>query len=320
MKNFISVNDVAAIDVLVQLALQYKQQPYMHQHLGKYKRIGLLFLNPSLRTRLSTQIAAQQLGMEAIVFNVDKEGWALEFEEGAIMSGSTVEHIKDAAPILGNYFDMLAIRTFPSLKNKEDDYSEMFIKQFVKYAGVPVISLESATLHPLQSLTDIITIEEQLQVAALQRKPKVVLTWAPHVKPLPQCVANSFAQWVNAWGKADFVITHPEAYELDTTFTNGATITYNQSEALQNADFVYVKNWSTYTDYGKVYNNDTAWMLTENSMALTNNAKVMHCLPVRRNVELSDEILDSSYSLVTQQASNRVWAAQAVISSLLQAK
>ncbi|HAN39292.1 MAG TPA: N-acetylornithine carbamoyltransferase [Chitinophagaceae bacterium] len=320
MKNFISVNDVTAIDVLVQHALQYKQQPYMHQHLGQHKRIGLLFLNPSLRTRLSTQVAAQQLGMEAIVFNVDKEGWALEFEEGAIMSGNTVEHIKDAAPILGNYFDILAIRTFPSLKNKEDDYSEMFIKQFVKYAGVPVISLESATLHPLQSLTDIITIEEQLQIVTLQRKPKVVLTWAPHVKPLPQCVANSFAQWVNAWGKADFVITHPEAYELDTAFTQGATITHNQSEALQGADFVYVKNWSTYTDYGKVYNNDPAWMLTEESMELTNNAKVMHCLPVRRNVELSDEILDSSYSLVTQQASNRVWAAQAVISSLLQAK
>jgi N-succinyl-L-ornithine transcarbamylase len=322
MKHFTSVADVlnstTHIEQLVQQALQYKASPFMHQHIGKGKRIGLLFLNPSLRTRLSTQVAAANLGMESIVFNVDKEGWALEFEEGAIMSGNSVEHIKDAAPILGNYFDVLAIRTFPSLKNKEDDYSEMYIQQFIKYAGVPVISLESATLHPLQSLTDIITITESLQLQNSNNKaPKVVLTWAPHVKPLPQCVANSFAQWVNAWGKANFVITHPEDYELSTEFTNGATITNNQQEALQNADFVYVKNWSTYTDYGKVYDNDPRWMLTNNSLQATNNAKIMHCLPVRRNVELSDEVLDSSNSLVTTQSSNRVWAAQAVINEIL---
>src|SRR4029077_11937261 len=195
-----------------------------------------------------TQIAAQNLGMEAIVFNVGQEGWALEFEDEAIMSGSTVEHVKDAAPILGNYFDILGIRTFPSLKNKEDDYSELYIKQFIKYSGIPVVSMESATLHPLQSLTDIITITEYLSVA----KPKIVLSWAPHVKPLPQCVANSFSQWVNAWGKADFVITHPEDYELSEQFTKGATIMHDQDEALKNADFVYVKNWSTYTDYGKI--------------------------------------------------------------------
>jgi N-succinyl-L-ornithine transcarbamylase len=320
MKQFISVNDVSDINALVKKALAYKADPFADKALGAGKRIGLLFLNPSLRTRLSTQIAAANLGMEAIVFNVDKEGWALEFEEGAIMSGNTVEHIKDAAPILGQYFDILAIRTFPSLKNKEDDYSEMFVNQFIKYAGVPVVSLESATLHPLQSLTDIITIQENSKLKAQSSRLKIVLTWAPHIKPLPQCVSNSFAQWINAWGEADFVIAHPEEYELDTKFTKGATITTNQNEALKDADFVYVKNWSTYTDYGKVYENDPDWMLTNEKLKLTNNAKVMHCLPVRRNVELSDEILDGPNSIITQEAGNRVWAAQAVLSEILKTK
>jgi N-succinyl-L-ornithine transcarbamylase len=315
MKNFVSVNDVTDIDALVQSALAYKTDPFRDKLLGTNKRIGCLFLNPSMRTRLSTQIAAQNLGMEAIVFNVGSEGWQLEFEEEAIMSGSTVEHVKDAAPIFGKYFDILAIRTFPSLKNKEDDYSELYIKQFIKYAGIPVVSLESATLHPLQSLTDIITITEN--IPSTQYKPKVVLTWAPHVKPLPQCVANSFAQWVNAWGKADFVITHPEDYNLSEAFTKGAKITHNQDEALKDADFVYVKNWSTFNDYGKIYESDPKWMLTNEKLAHTNNAKVMHCLPVRRNVELSDEILDGPNSIVTQEASNRVWAAQAVLSAIL---
>jgi N-succinyl-L-ornithine transcarbamylase len=292
--------------------------------LGANKRIGCLFLNPSMRTRLSTQIAAQNLGMEAIVFNVGSEGWALEFEEEAIMSGNTVEHVKDAAPIFGKYFDILAIRTFPSLKNREDDYSELFINQFIKYAGIPVISLESATLHPLQSLTDVITIIESYSQSPADKpkttseKPKVVLTWAPHVKPLPQCVANSFSQWITTWGKADFVIAHPEDYELSEQFTKGARITHDQDEALKNADYVYVKNWSTFNDYGRIYCNDPEWMLTNEKLRLTNNAKVMHCLPVRRNVELSDEILDGPNSLVTHEASNRVWAAQAVLSEILQ--
>jgi N-succinyl-L-ornithine transcarbamylase len=320
MKNFISVHDVKDINALVKKALEYKANPIKDKQLGNGKRIGLLFLNPSMRTRLSTQVAAQNLGMEAIVFNVDKDGWKLEFEEEAIMSGDTVEHVKDAAPIMGKYFDILAIRTFPSLKNKEDDYSELYINQFIKYAGIPVISLESATLHPLQSLTDIITITESLasRQSSVNGRPKIVLSWAPHVKPLPQCVANSFAQWVNAWGEADFVITHPEDYELDEKFTNGATITHNQDEALKDADFVYVKNWSTYKDYGKIYCNDPEWMLTAKKLEQTNNAKVMHCLPVRRNVELSDEILDSANSLVTEEAGNRVWAAQAVLSEILE--
>ena len=333
MRNFTSVNDLkvlpfgedlgGAIDELIKKALACKADPFSNKSLGATKRIGCLFLNPSMRTRLSTQIAAQNLGMECIVFNVSNEGWALEFEEEAIMSGTTVEHVKDAAPIFGKYFDILAIRTFPTLKNREDDYSELYINQFIKYAGIPVVSLESSTLHPLQSLTDLITITESLEndkPKIKNLKPKIVLSWAPHVKPLPQCVANSFSQWVNAWGKADFVITHPEDYELSEEFTKGATITNNQEEALKDADFVYIKNWSTYKDYGKIYTNDPKWQLKKKRWAVSNNAKVMHCLPVRRNVELSDEILDGPMSLVTQQASNRVWAAQAVLSEILNAK
>jgi N-succinyl-L-ornithine transcarbamylase len=314
MKKFVSAGDAPNIDALVQKALQYKANPLKDQKLGSGKRLGLLFLNPSMRTRLSTQIAAQNLGMDTIVFNVGQDGWALEFEDEAIMSGTTVEHVKDAAPILGKYFDILGIRTFPSLQNKVDDYNEHYINQFIKYTSVPIVSLESATLHPLQSLTDIITISETFKE---KRKPKIVLTWAPHVKALPQCVANSFAEWVNAWGEADFVITHPEDYELDEKFTSGARISYDQTEALKGADFVYVKNWSTYTDYGKIYCNDPDWMLTNRKLSSTNNGRVMHCLPVRRNVELSDEILDGSNSIVTQQAANRVWAAQAVLSEVL---
>lgn len=319
MKQFISVKDVANINALVKKALSYKQQPLLDKNLGAHKRIGLLFFNPSLRTRLSTQVAAQNLGMEPILFNVNKEGWALEFIEGAIMNGTTVEHIKDAAPVLGNYFDILCIRTFPSLQDRSADYSEHIIHQFIKYAGIPVVSLESATLHPLQSLTDIITMQESMNLSGTftNKKPKVVLTWAPHIKLIPQCVANSFSEWVNAWGEANFVITHPEGYELAETYTYGATITHHQDEALKDADFVYVKNWSSYQEYGKVLCTDANWMLTNEKLAVSNHAKVMHCLPVRRNVELSDEILDGANSLVTKEASNRVWAAQAVLSEIL---
>jgi N-succinyl-L-ornithine transcarbamylase len=319
MKQFISVKDVTNINALVEKALTYKQQPLLDKNLGAHKRIGLLFFNPSLRTRLSTQVAAKNLGMEPILFNVDKEGWALEFSEGAIMNGNTVEHIKDAAPILGNYFDILCIRTFPGLQDQSADYSEKIINQFIKYAGIPVVSLESATLHPLQSLTDIITIQESMNLSGTfkTKKPKVVLTWAPHIKPIPQCVANSFSEWVNAWGEADFVITHPEGYDLSTEYTNGARITHDQQAALKEADFVYVKNWSSYQDYGKVLCTDANWMLTPEKLAVSNDAKIMHCLPVRRNVEMSDTILDSANSLVTKEASNRVWAAQAVLSEIL---
>jgi len=320
MKQFIQVGDVSDIQALINKGLEYKQDPFMDKMLGANKRVGLLFLNPSLRTRLSTQVAAQNLGMDAVVFNVDKEGWALEFAEGAIMNGTTVEHVKDAAPVLGQYFDILCIRTFPGLQNRDEDYAETIINQFIKYAGVPVVSLESATLHPLQSLTDLITIQESITATQLIKKPKVVLTWAPHVKALPQCVANSFAQWATAANFADVVVTHPAGYELSASYTKGATITHDQAAALEGADFVYVKNWSSYNDYGKVFSTDPAWMLTANTLKHSNNAKVMHCLPVRRNVELSDEILDSSSSLVTKQAGNRVWAAQAVLSTILSSK
>lgn len=321
MKHFLSVKDANNIDALIEQGLLYKKQPFQDHQLGKSKRIGCLFLNPSMRTRLSTQVAAQQLGMETIIFNIGSEGWALEFAEGAIMNGTTVEHVKDAAPILGQYFDILAIRTFPSLKNREEDYQEKILHQFVKYAGIPILSLESATRHPLQSLADLITIKEEIlnhSSSYANRKPRIVLTWAPHIKPLPQCVANSFAEWVNAWGEAEFVITHPKGLELDKQFTEGATVVHNQKEALEKADFVYVKNWSSYQEYGKLIEGNDSWMLTNQLLASTNQAKVMHCLPVRRNVELSDEILDGTQSLVTQQAGNRVWAAQAVLKTLLE--
>lgn len=314
MKNFISVKDVTNLDKLIDVALKAKASKDVLHLPGKGKRVGLLFFNPSLRTRLSSQIAATNLGMEAIVFNVDKEGWALEFLDGVIMNGTTVEHIKDAAPVLGAYFDILCIRTFPGLVNREDDDSEMVLNKFIAYSGVPIVSLESATLHPLQSLADVITIKEYIPK---NKKPKIVLTWAPHVKALPQCVANSFTEWITAWGNAEFVIARPDGYELNEKYTVGASQTNNQQLALENADFVYVKNWSSYQQYGKVLCTDESWMLTEAHLKNAPHAKVMHCLPVRRNIELSDEILDSKRSLVTQQATNRVWAAQAVFSEIL---
>lgn len=318
MKKFVSVHDVKNIDSLVDKALSFKKQPYSCQAFGKNKRIGLIFLNPSLRTRLSTQIAATNLGMEAIVLNMDKESWALEFREGAIMNSSSVEHIKDAAPILGQYFDIICIRSFPALRDREEDYAEQIINSFILHAGIPVISLESATLHPLQSLTDIITISENYTAFHI-RKPKIVLTWAPHIKALPQAVSNSFAQWVNAWDKADLVIAQPEGFELKEEYTKGASLSYNQEEALQDADFVYVKNWSSYKNYGQVKENADDWLLTNDKLKMTNHAKALHCLPVRRNLELSDEVIDSANCLTTIQAGNRVWAAQAVIHEIAEA-
>ena len=298
---------------LLELAAAYKANPQLHASKGEGKRIGCIFLNPSLRTRVSTQIAAQQLGMEAIVLNMDKEGWALEMQEGAIMNKGTVEHIKDAAGVLGSYFDVLALRAFPSLTQKEEDVTDFVLHQFIKYSGIPVVSLESAIRHPLQSLADQLTIQE---LTNGNKRPKVVLTWAPHIKAIPHAVANSFAEWTLGMGH-DLTICHPEGYELDPEFTQGATITNDQSEAIQNADFVYVKNWSAFKEYGKILCTDERWMLTEAHLKNSPEAKVMHCLPVRRNVELSDEILDGPRSLVQQQAYNRIFAAQAVLSKLL---
>lgn len=313
MKQFISVNDVPDVAAFVQEAIELKKQPYAFSHLGKHKTLGLIFMNPSLRSRLSTQKAAANLGMEVMVMNFDKDGWTLEMNEGAVMNGSTVEHIKDAAAVMGLYCDIIGIRSFPSLKNREDDYNEVLLHKFIKYCGVPVVSLESATLHPLQSFADLITIKENWQLA---RKPKVVLTWAPHIKPLPQAVANSFAQWMGQ-ADVDFVITHPEGFELNEQFTPNATITHKQEEALEDADFVYVKNWSGYRDYGKTITGAENWMLTEKHLQYSRQAKIMHCLPVRRNVELSDELIDGPNSLVLQQAHNRLFAAQTVLKQLL---
>ncbi|EAZ82908.1 Rossmann-fold NAD(P)-binding domain-containing protein [Algoriphagus machipongonensis] len=298
---------------LIDKALYYKADPRIDIQKGMGKRIGCIFLNPSLRTRVSTQIAASNLGVEPIVLNMDKEGWALEMREGAIMNKGTVEHIKDAAGVLGTYFDILAIRAFPSLTNKEEDMNDFVFSQFVKYSGIPVISLESATRHPLQSLADQITIREH---SSGIKKPKIVLTWGPHIKAIPHAVANSFAEWSLGMGH-DLTITHPAGYELSEKFTKGATIEYNQKKALQDADFVYVKNWSGFNDYGKIISTDPSWMLTEKHFVNAPNAKVMHCLPVRRNLELSDEILDGPRSLVQKQAENRIYAAQSVISHLI---
>ncbi|MGN6178561.1 MAG: N-acetylornithine carbamoyltransferase [Mucilaginibacter sp.] len=313
MKQFTSVYDVTDINALAASALQLKKDPYAFQQLGKNKTIGLVFLNPSLRTRMSTQKAALNLGMNVMVLNMDKEGWALELQDGAIMNGTTVEHVREAAAVLGQYVDIIGVRSFPGLKDRDEDYTEEVFNKFVKYCGVPVVSLESATRHPLQSLADLVTIEE-LKANA---RPKVVLTWAPHIKPLPQAVPNSFAEWM-CEADVDFTIAQPAGYELSPDFTKGATITHNQDEALANADFIYVKNWSAYEPYGKILPGNEDWMLTNEKLKITNNAKVMHCLPVRRNLELSDEILDGPNSVVIHEAGNRVWAAQAVLKAMLE--
>ncbi len=313
MKLFSSVHDVTDIKALVAEALQLKQNPYAHQHLGKNKTLGLVFLNPSLRTRMSTQKAATNLGMNVMVLNIDKEGWALELRDGVVMNGDTVEHIREAAAVMGQYVDIIGVRSFPGLKNRNEDYTEAIFNKFIEYCGVPLISLESATRHPLQSLADLITIEE----LKTKPRPKVVLTWAPHIKPLPQAVPNSFAEWM-CRANVDFTIAHPAGYELCTDFTKGVVITTNQEEALAGADFIYVKNWSAYEPYGKILGGHEDWMLTNEKLKNTNNAKVMHCLPVRRNLELSAEILDGPNSIVVHEAGNRVWAAQAVLKQMLE--
>ncbi|MCS4228574.1 acetylornithine carbamoyltransferase [Sphingobacterium sp. BIGb0165] len=317
MKKFFSVKDVSSVADVVQEALALKAAPYDNQDLGKHKTLGLVFLNPSLRTRLSTQKAAMNLGMNVMVMNMDKDGWALETQDGVVMNGSTVEHIREAAAVMGEYCDILGLRSFPKLKDREEDYSEDLFNKFIKYCGVPVVSLESATRHPLQSLTDIITITEHKKTA----KPKVVLAWAPHVKALPQAVPNSFAEWMckaQEEGLVEFTITQPMGYELSKDFTKGATISTNLNESLKDADFVYVKNWSSYQEYGEVYTVDEDWMMDNEKLSLTNDAKVMHCLPVRRDLELSSEILDGPNSLVIKEASNRVWAAQVVLKRMLE--
>jgi N-succinyl-L-ornithine transcarbamylase len=312
MQHFTSVKDAYNIDKLVNEALLMKKMPYADKHLGKNKTMGLLFFNSSLRTRLSTQKAAQNLGMDVMVMNVGTDSWQLEMNEGVIMNGDKAEHIAEAAAVIGQYCDVVGVRSFPGLVDREADYSELVLKQFIKYTGKPIVSLESSTRHPLQSLTDLITITEYKTV----ERPKVVLTWAPHVKALPQCVPNSFAEWMNI-ANVDFTIAHPKGYDLAPEFSGNAKICYDPKEAFEGADFIYAKNWSSYEDYGKILSSDPAWTVSAEKMQLTNNAKFMHCLPVRRNVVVDDAVIDSENSIVIQQAGNRVWAAQTVLKEIL---
>ncbi len=315
MKHFTGVNDVSNIQKLLESALDLKKHPYAHKALGKNKTIGVIFLNPSLRTRLSTQKAAQNLGMNVLMMNFSNEGWGLETGDGVVMESGPGEHIKEAAAVIGSYCDIIGIRSFPGFESREDDYNEVILELFKKYSNKPIISLESATRHPLQSFADLITITEHRPMRT--KKPKVVLTWAPHPKRLPQAVANSFSEWMNH-ADVDFVITHPKGYELKDEFVGKAKVIYNQDEALKDADFVYAKNWSTYEPYAQILSNDPSWMISEEKMKLTNKGKFMHCLPVRRNVIVADEVLDSNRSLVVKQAENRIYSCQAVLKEMLE--
>ena len=313
MHHFTAVSDVDDFKGLIRLSAECKANPLRWQDKGVGKTLGLIFFNPSLRTRLSTQKAAANLGLQCIVMNIGTDGWQLEFTDGAVMDGPTSEHIRDAAAVMGRYCDIIGLRSFPGLTNREEDYEERILNAFLQYAGVPIVSLESATRHPLQSLADLLTIEEKKAV----EKPKIVLSWAPHPKALPQAVANSFAEWIRE-SDYDLVITHPEGYELAAPFFAGHSVVHDQDEAFRDADFVYVKNWSSYRQYGQILSKDPNWMITPEKMALTNQATFMHCLPVRRNVVVADAVIDSPQSIVLDQAENRTYAAQAVLLSLLQ--
>ncbi len=311
MNKFLSVDDAGDPMELVKRSLEIKKNPLKSKHLGENRTLGLIFLNPSLRTRLSTVKAAQNLGINVISMTMGAEGWQLEYQDGVIMDAGKAEHVKEAAAVVGQYCDVIGVRSFPGLENREEDYADLLINSFVEYSGKPVISLESATRHPLQSLTDLLTIEELKK----KERPKVVLTWAPHIKALPQAVPNSFAEWVNKTNY-EFVIAHPEGLELDPIFSGNALITHDQDEALADADFVYAKNWSSYQNYGKLVNAPD-WIISNEKMALTNNGCFMHCLPVRRNIVVKDEVLDGDQSVVIHQAGNRVFAAQAVLEEML---
>ncbi|HNL16326.1 MAG TPA: N-acetylornithine carbamoyltransferase [Chitinophagales bacterium] len=314
MYNFLSVKDVEDVEVLAQKAIQLKQNRFAYQELGRNKTMVLIFLNSSLRTRLSTQKAAQNLGMNPIVLNLTQDSWQMEFDDGVIMNSDKAEHIKEGAAVIAQYADIIGLRSFPSLTDRAKDYSEYVLNKFLENVNVPIVNMESATVHPLQSLTDLITIRENTN----KKRPKVVLTWAPHVRKLPQCVSNSFAEWMNR-ADVDFVITQPKGYELSKQFTGDAPIIYNQEEAFEGADFIYAKNWSSFENYGQIVEgNFDNWIVDEAKMQLTNNGKFMHCLPVRRNVVVSDAVLDSDKSLVIEQAGNREFAAQAVLKEILE--
>ena len=319
MKSFFHVQDIGSLDAALKEAMEVKRTPFAWKHLGENKTIMLVFFNSSLRTRLSSQKAALNLGMNPIVLNIGQDSWKLETELGVVMDGDKSEHLREAIPVMASYCDIIGVRSFAGLSDREFDYAETVLSQFLEFSGKPVISLESATVHPCQAFADLITIEEHRS----SKRPKVVLTWAPHPKALPQAVPNSFAEWMNA-ADVDFVITHPHGYELDPRFAGNAKVEYDQFKALEGADFVYAKNWScpgvtNPADYGKILSRDMAWTVDAAHMAVTNNAYFMHCLPVRRNMIVTDEVIDSDRSLVIPEAANRVVSAQVVMKRMLEA-
>lgn len=315
MRNFISVKDIGNLDLAVKEALEIKADRYKYCELGRNKTLMMVFFNSSLRTRLSTQKAALNLGMNVIVLDINQGAWKLETERGVIMDGDKPEHILEAIPVMGSYCDVIGVRSFARFESKEDDYNEVILNQFIKHSGRPVFSMEAATRHPLQSFADLITIEEHKTKA----RPKVVLTWAPHPKALPQAVPNSFAEWMNATDY-EFVITHPKGYELAPEFVGNARVEYDQMKAFEGADFIYAKNWSAYSgdNYGKILCDDRAWTVDTEKMALTNNAYFMHCLPVRRNMIVTDDVIESPQSIVIPEAANRVVSAQTVLKMILE--
>ncbi|MCE4566265.1 N-acetylornithine carbamoyltransferase [Maribellus sp. CM-23] len=313
MKKFISVKDLPSIEKAIETAFEVKKNPYGFQHLGKNKTMVLVFFNSSLRTRLSTQKAAMNMGMNTMVLNVTEDSWQLESEMGVVMDGKNAEHLREAIPVIGRYCDVIGVRAFAKFEDKEADYSERILNQFVDYAGVPVVSMEGATRHPLQSYADLVTIEEFKKVD----RPKVVLTWAPHPRALPQAVANSFVEWMRETDY-ELVVTHPEGYELAPEFMGDVKVEYDQKKAFEGADFVYAKNWASYTHYGQILSKDFGWTVDEAKMALTNEAKFMHCLPVRRNVVVTDGVIDSPNSIVVEEAYNRQVTAQAVLKMILE--
>ena len=313
MRSFFHVGDIGDLGKALEEAKQVKATPFAWQNLGRNKTIILIFFNSSLRTRLSSQKAAMNLGMNSIVLNVNGDSWKLETEMGVVMDGDKPEHLREAIPVIGSYCDIIGVRSFAGLKDKSFDYNETILRQFIEYSGKPVISLESATVHPCQAFADLITINEYKSVA----RPKVVLTWAPHPRALPQAVPNSFAEWMNA-ADVDFVITHPEGYELDPQFVGDARVEYDQMKAFEGADFIYAKNWSSVLHYGQILSQDRAWTVGARQMAVTNNAYFMHCLPVRRNMIVTDEVIDSPRSIVIPEAANRVVSAQVVMKRMLE--
>ena len=314
MRHFTSVTQLGNLTDAFSKAMEVKNNPFADQALGRNKTLLMIFFNNSLRTRLSTQKAAMNLGMNVIVLDVNQGAWKLETERGVIMDGDKSEHLLEAIPVMGSYCDIIGVRSFARFESKSDDYDEVILNQFIKYSGKPVFSMEAATRHPLQTFADMITIEEYKKTA----RPKVVMTWAPHPKALPQAVPNSFAEGINMTGY-DFVITHPRGYELDPQFVGNAWVEYDQDKALEGADFVYAKNWAAYSDpnYGKVLNTDRSWTVTTEKMALTNNAYFMHCLPVRRNMIVTDDVIESPQSIVIPEAANRVVSAQTIIKEIL---